>query len=48
VRLPNGDQPALIEDGTLNSAASQQFVVLSADRLAEWTASDMCPSWTFW
>src|SRR6516164_3844368 len=32
--------PALAGDGTSKSAASRRFVALSADRLAEWMASD--------
>jgi putative transposase len=41
VRLPEGDLPALAGDGTSKSAASRRFVALSADRLAEWMASDL-------
>src|SRR6516162_278412 len=41
VRLPEGDLPALVGDGTSKSAASRRFVALSADRLAEWMASDL-------
>ena len=41
VRLPEGDLPAVAGDGTSKSAASRRFVALSADRLAEWMASDL-------
>src|SRR6516165_5623330 len=41
VRLPDGDLPAVAGDGTSKSAASRRFVVLSAQRLAEWMASDL-------
>src|SRR5262249_49167941 len=41
VRLPEGDLPALARDGTSKLAASRRFVALSADRLAEWMASDL-------
>jgi hypothetical protein len=41
VRLPEGDLPAVDGDGTSKSAASRRFVALSADRLAEWMASDL-------
>ena len=41
VRLPEDDLPAVVEDGTSKSAASRRFVALSADRLAEWMASDL-------
>jgi len=41
VRLPDGDLPAVVGDGTSKSAASRRFVALSADRLAEWMASDL-------
>jgi putative transposase len=41
VRLPEGDLPALVGDGTSKSAASRRFVALSADRLAEWMTSDL-------
>ncbi len=41
VRLPEGDLPAVHGDGTSKSAASRRFVALSADRLAEWMASDL-------
>src|SRR5262249_50748943 len=41
VRLPEGDLPALVGDGTSKSAASRRFVALSADRLAEGMASDL-------
>jgi transposase-like protein len=41
VRLPEGDVPAIIGDGTSKSAVSRRFVALSAERLAEWMASDL-------
>src|ERR671910_765978 len=41
VRLPDGDLPAIAGDGTSKSAASRRFVALSAERLAEWMASDL-------
>src|SRR5665648_481583 len=41
VRLPEGDLPAIAGDGTSKSAASRRFVALSAERLAEWMASDL-------
>ena len=41
VRLPNGDLPVVAGDGTSKSAASRRFVALSAERLAEWLASDL-------
>jgi putative transposase len=41
VRLPEGDLPAVVGDSTSKSAASRRFVALSADRLAEWMASDL-------
>ena len=41
VRLPEGDLPVIAGDGTLKSAASRRFVALSAERLAEWMASDL-------
>lgn len=41
VRLPEGDVPAVIGDGTSKSAASRRFVALSAERMAEWMASDL-------
>src|SRR5436190_3529834 len=40
VRLPEG-VPVIAGDGTSKSAASRRFVALSADRLAEWMASDL-------
>src|SRR3954471_22208083 len=40
VRLPEGDLPTVLGDGTSKSAASRRFVALSAERLAEWMASD--------
>jgi transposase-like protein len=41
VRLPEGDLQAIPGDGTSKSAASRRFVALSAQRLAEWMASDL-------
>ena len=41
VRLPDGDLTAIAGDGTSKSAASRRFVALSAERLAEWMASDL-------
>ena len=41
VRLPEGDMPVIAGDGTSKSAASRRFVALSAERLAEWMASDL-------
>jgi transposase-like protein len=41
VRLPEGDMPAAAGDGTSKSAASRRFVALSAERMAEWMASDL-------
>ncbi|MGH6832098.1 MAG: IS256 family transposase [Methyloceanibacter sp.] len=41
VRLPDGDLPAVAGDGTSKSAASRRFVALSAERMAEWMASDL-------
>jgi putative transposase len=41
VRLPAGDLPVIAGDGTSKSAASRRFVTLSAERLAEWMASDL-------
>jgi putative transposase len=41
LRLPDGDLPAVAGDGTSKSAASRRFVALSAQRLAEWMASDL-------
>ena len=41
VRLPEGDLPIMAGDGTSKSAASRRFVALSAERLAEWMASDL-------
>lgn len=34
VRLPEGDLPIVVGDGTSKSTASRRFVALSADRLA--------------
>ena len=41
VRLPEGDLPAIAGDGTSKSAASRRLVALSAERMAEWMASDL-------
>lgn len=41
VRLPEGDLPTATGDGTSKSAASRRFVALSAERMAEWMASDL-------
>jgi putative transposase len=41
VRLPEGDLPVVAGDGTSKSAASRRFVALSAERMAEWMASDL-------
>jgi len=41
VRLPEGDLPIAVGDGTSKSAASRRFVALSAERLAEWMRSDL-------
>ena len=41
VRLPEGDLPTVLGDGTSKSAASRRFVALSAERMAEWMASDL-------
>ena len=41
VRLPDGDLPEVAGDGTSKSAASRRFVALSAERMAEWMASDL-------
>ena len=41
VRLPEGDLQAVTGDGTSKSAASRPFVALSAERMAEWMASDL-------
>ena len=41
VRLPESDLPAVMGDGTSKSAASRRFVALSAERMAEWMASDL-------
>ena len=41
MRLPEGDVPAVGGDGTSKSAASRRFVALSAERMAEWMASDL-------
>jgi putative transposase len=41
VRLPQGDVPAPAGAGLSKSAASRQFVALSAERMKEWMASDL-------
>jgi hypothetical protein len=41
VRLPVGDLPAVAGEGTSKSAASRRLVALSAERMAEWMASDL-------
>ena len=41
MRLPEGDLQAVTGDGTSKSAASRRFVALSAERMAEWMASDL-------
>ena len=41
VRLPEGDLPSLVGDGTSKSAASRRFVALSAERMAAWMESDL-------
>src|ERR1039458_342306 len=41
VRLPGGDVPATKGDGRSKSAVSRRFVVLSAEQMAEWMASDL-------
>ena len=41
VRLPEGDLPAVMGDGTSKSAASRRFVALSAERMAGWMGSDL-------
>jgi transposase-like protein len=42
VRLPEGDVPASAGSGVSKSAASRHFVALSAARLREWLAADLC------
>ena len=42
VRLPEGDVPAPAGSGVSKSAASRHFVALSATRMQEWMASDLC------
>ena len=42
MRLPQGDVPAPSGAALSKSAASRQFVALSAERLKEWMASDLC------
>ena len=41
MRLPQGDVPAAAGAALSKSAASRQFVALSAERLKEWMASDL-------
>jgi transposase-like protein len=41
VGLPGGDVPVIRGDGRPKSAVSRRFVALSAEKLAEWTASDL-------
>ena len=41
VRLPEGDVPAPRGAGVSKSAVSRRFVALSAERMAEWMASDL-------
>ncbi len=41
VRLPEGDVPAPKGAGVSKSAVSRRFVALSAERMAEWMASDL-------
>ena len=41
VRLPAGDVPAPKGTGVSKSAVSRRFVVLSAERMAEWMAADL-------
>jgi putative transposase len=41
VRLPEGDVPTATGDGRSKSAVSRRFVELSAERMAEWMASDL-------
>jgi putative transposase len=41
VRLPEGDLQVVTGDGTSKSAASRRFVAVSAERMAEWMASDL-------
>ena len=41
VRLPGGDIPAGKGDGRSKSAVSRRFVALSAERMAEWMATDL-------
>jgi hypothetical protein len=41
VRLPQGDVPAPAGAGLSKSAASRQFVALSAERMTAWMASDL-------
>src|SRR5437870_8714727 len=42
VRLPAGDVPTPAGSGVSKSAASRHFVALSAARMREWMASDLC------
>lgn len=41
VRLPEGDIPAPKGSGVSKSAASRQFVALSAERMKEWMSADL-------
>jgi putative transposase len=41
VRLPAGDMPTFKADGRSKSSVSRRFVVLSAERMKEWMASDL-------
>jgi len=41
VRLPEGDVPAHLGDSRSKSAVSRRFVELSAERMAQWMASDL-------
>ena len=41
VRLPGGDIPAGKGDGRSKSAVSRRFAALSAERMAEWMATDL-------
>jgi putative transposase len=41
VRLPKGYLLAIAGDGTSKSAASRRFMALSAERMAEWTVSEL-------
>jgi len=41
VRRPEGDMPAFKADGRAKSSVSRRFVVLSAERMKAWMASDL-------